>query len=231
MKTKRFLSMALTLAALLGCSLFDNLTPAPLPGEPDNNNPAQEDITEAPEVSTAGWLLPDPAVGLDSLENYHQQLTISFHGTREGAEYEWTNTYQRDVWGTGTANFTVVILSETGLESDETLVGNVDQAHYSRLEAGKSCEVRWGDVDQDADVFFEPAGFLPLIDHATEAGSEVVNDIPARRYSFIVEESDARVAGDLWLAESGGYVVRYLLTYAGGESVFGEGLEGEKRFE
>lgn len=232
MKTKHFLSMVLTMTALLGCSLFDTPTPAPAQSEPDNNNPIQDNTTEAPEeVSTAGWFLPDPAVGLDSLESYHQQLTISFRGTREGADYEWTNTHQRDIWDKGTANFTTLILSETGLDPDESLVGNVDQAYYSRRAAGGPCDVRWGEVAQDADLAFEPAGFLPAIDQVTEAGSEIVNEIPARHYVFGVEGSGAKIAGDVWLAEPGGYVLRYVLTYLGGESVFGEGLEGEKRFE
>jgi hypothetical protein len=231
MKTKVLLYLSLVMAMLLGCSLFNNLVPSPSHDERNSNNPTQEITSEAQDVSTDGWLLPDPLVGLGALESYHQQLTVSFYGTRNGANYEWTNTYQRDVWGNGTAAFMVATTNEMELESDERLAGNVDQAYYSRSGAGEPCQVHWSDTAQESDLSFEPAGFLPLIEQATEAGMEVVNEIPTRHYVFSAGESDARVAGDLWLAESGGYIVRYSLIRSGGESVFGEGLAGEKRFD
>src|SRR5512142_2069669 len=184
MKTKLFLYLTLVLI-LLGCSFFNNLNPSPSKTQPDDNNPGQE-------VSTEGWLLPDPAVGLDGLDSYHQELTISFQGKVDGAAYEWTNAHQHDVWKKASADFWTLKTSETGAASTETLIGTVDQAHYSRMEAAKPCQVWWGEVAEGTGEPQQPAQFLPPIDTATEAGTETVNDVSARHYTVSAEQSGTK---------------------------------------
>ena len=127
MKIKLFLYLALILV-LLGCSFFSNPTPAPSTTQPADQNPSQT-------VSTEGWLLPDPTVGLASLTSYQQELTISFQGKKDGGDYEWVNSYRRDVWAEQSADFLVMTTSETGQEPGEMLRGKVGQAGYSRIGA------------------------------------------------------------------------------------------------
>lgn len=220
MKTKPFLYLALTLI-LFGCSLFGNQTPSSSDSEAE---PAQN-------LSAEGWLLSDPAAGLASLESYHQQLTISFRGTRDGAAYEWVNTYQRDMWAKQSADFLILTTSETGLEPGERLIGNVDQARYSRTGAGALCEVLWGEAASATNEALEPARFLPPIEQATAAGMETINTMSARHYTVNEERSGTKITGEFWVAETGGYVVRYALTISGGKAAFGEGIEGEQRYE
>jgi len=230
MKTKLFLCAVLCLT-LFGCSLFRD--PAG-PLSPTESNPqevqTQEDQPE--ELPVEEWLLPDPALGLASLASYQQDLTIRFQGTRDETGYEWTNVYQRSFWKETPASFLTLKTSETGLASTETLIGVVDQAHYSRLEAGTDCQVRWGELAEgaDAEQVIEPARLLPPVSQATEVGTEAVNGIPARHYTMRAERSGAKVAGDFWQAQEGGYLVRYELTISGGEDIFGEGREGEQSF-
>lgn len=216
MKTKLFLYAALILMVLLGCSFFSKLAPSPSEGQPNNEEPAQE-------ISTEGWLLPDPTVGLDTLDSYHQELTVGFRGTQDGAVYEWTNTHRHDVWKKASADFWTLATSETSLASTETLVGTVDQAHYSRFAAGAPCQVWWGEVAEGTGEPQQPAKILPPIDAAKEMGIETVNEIPARHYTFNGEKSGTKVAGDFWLAEPGKYVIRYMLTLSA--------QEGEQHFE
>lgn len=210
MKAKLFIYLALVLA-LLGCSFVSNLVPAPSQGEP-NSDPVQE-------ISTAGWLLPDPAAGLGSLESYHQQLTVSFHGTLDGTAYEWTNSYQHNVWNQAPASFLLLTTSETGVAPEERLMGAVDQAHYARSGADAPCQVSWGESVQgvEAGGLVEPASFLPPVEQAVDAGTETINDLTTHHYTIRTESSGANVEGDLWLAEPGGYVVRYVLVVSGGE--------------
>ncbi len=216
MKVKSILYLALILVVLLGCSFFSNLNSS-------SSAPQSKDDQPGQEVSTEGWLLPDPAVGVDGLDSYHQELTISFQGTVDGAAYEWTNAHQHDVWKKASADFWTLKTSETGAASTETLIGTVDQAHYSRLEVGKPCRVWWGAAAEGTDESQQPAGLLPPIAAAKEAGTETVNDVPAHHYTISEEQSGTKAAGDLWLAESGGYVVRYVLTISG--------EDGEQRYE
>jgi hypothetical protein len=219
MKTKLFLYLTLILV-LLGCSFFSNPTPAPSTPQPADQNPSQT-------VSTEDWLLPDPTVGLASLTSYHQELTISFQGKIDGKDSEWVNSYQRDVWKEQFADFLILTTSETGQEPGEMLRGKVGQAGYVRIGAETPCQVNWREVEPEEDTEterpLEPARFLPRVAEAKEAGTETINDVPARHYTISKDKSGTKVAGDLWLAEPGGYVVRYVLTVSG--------KEGERRSE
>lgn len=216
MRTRLFLHAALSLVVVLGCSLFNRPTPSPSNNQPNTTEPDQE-------VSTEGWLLADPTVGLDTLDSYHQELTISFSGTVDGALYEWTNTHQHDVWKKASADFWRLNTSETGAAATEILVGTVGQAHYSRFENGTPCRVQWGETTEENDDSEQPAELLFPIAKATEMVVETVNGIAARHYTINDEDSGIKAAGDFWLAEPGGYVVRYVLTVSG--------KEGEQRFE
>ncbi len=231
MKVKLLLYLLLILV-LLGCSFFSQRTPS-ASDNPSSDHPSNEDAP-AQDVSTEGWPLPDPTAGLASLKSYHQELTISFHGKNDAADYTWTDLYQRDVWKERSADFLTVKTSEMDLEPNETLTGQVGQASYSRLELGAPCRVNWSESEPknetDAGSLLEPAQSLLSIEQATQAGAEIVNDISARHYVVNIDEKP-KVTGDFWLAESGGYVVRYVLTVSGGEETFGEGLVGEEHFE
>lgn len=231
MKIKLLLYVLLILV-LLGCSFFSKQI-SPASDTPSSDHPSNEDAP-AQDISTEGWLLPDPTVGLASLKSYHQELTVSFRGKNDGADYTWTDVYQRDVWKEQSADFLTVKTSEMDLEPDETLSGQVGQASYSRLEAGAPCRVNWSESEPkdetDGGSLLEPAQSLLSIEQATKAGTETVNDIPARHYVVNIDEKP-KVTGDFWLAEAGGYVVRYVLTVSGGEAAFGEGIEGEQHFE
>ena len=212
MRTKPFLPLSLILVVLLGCSFFSRPVPATSEVQPTDNGSNQDQ-------SAKGWLLPDPIVGLASLTSYHQELTIRFQEKIDGKDYTQVKSYRRDVWVKESADFLVLTTNETGQEPGEILRGNVGQAGYSRSAVEEPCWVSWRDakldVDAEAERVLEPARFLPPVEQATEAEIETVNDIPARHYTVSKKRSGTNIAGDFWLAEPGGYVVRYLWTVAG----------------
>jgi hypothetical protein len=224
MKMKPFLPLVLILAASLGCSLFSKQPPPTSEAQPTNDT---NDNTPSQGRSTEGWLLSDPTVGLDGLDSYHQELTISFQGKIDGKDSEWADSYRRNVWKEQSANFLVQTTSETGKEPIEILRGKVGQAGYVRIGAETPCQVSWREAKPEEDTEterpLEPARLLPLVSEAKEAGTETINDVPARHYTISKDKSGTKVAGDLWLAESGGYVVRYLWTVSG--------EDGEQRLE
>lgn len=177
------------------------------------------------------WLLSNPAAGLAALESYHQQLTISFRGTRDGAAYEWVNAYRRDVWMEQSADFLILTTNETGLQAGQRLIGKVGQANYSRSGESGPCEVQWNESVPNTNTTLEPASFLPPVEQATEAGMETINNVSVRHYTVNEDKSGAKITGEFWVAETGGYVVRYLLTISGGKAAFGEGIDGEQHYE
>jgi hypothetical protein len=107
----------------------------------------------------------------------------------------------------------------------------VDQAHYLRLGEGAPCEVWWGTPSEGTGSPQQPVQLLPPVVAATEAGTETVNEVLSRHYTISKDKPGKNVAGEVWLAENGGYVVRYVLTVSGEEDALGEGVEGEQRFE
>lgn len=218
MKTRLLPYLALIWVALLGCSFFSNLASATPRAQPTGS-------ASSPVQSTAGWLLPDPAVGLASLTSYHQELTVSFHGKNAGTDYQSVNSYVRDVWVEQSADFLVMTTSETGQEPGEMLMGKVGQAGYLRPGAGAICQVSWSETKPDAGTgrVPEPASLLPPIEQATDVGTETANGVSAHHYTISEKGSTTNTAGDFWLAEPGGYVVRYVLAVSG--------KEGEQHFE
>lgn len=227
MKTKLMWGLFISLG-LMSCSIFSRLeTPAGVPGQPasgTDNPPAGQ------STGKGSGVLPNPQVGLDGLNSYHQELSVSFDGTRDGQPYAWSNTYIRDFWKKSAAGFLLVKTSETGQVDSERLTGSLNQAHYSRTGSGKPCQVTWGALATGADEVLEPASLLPPSGPATEAGQELVNGIDASHYKLDGKSNDARMTGEIWLAKDGGYVVRYQLTLQGDDKTFGSGIQGEQKF-
>ena len=73
----------------------------------------------------------------------------------------------------------------------------------------------------------QPTAGLPPVIGAEESGRETVNGVQATRYTFDARATtygDQAVAeGQLWVAEQGGYVLRYELTVSG---VIGDDVDG-----
>ena len=76
----------------------------------------------------------------------------------------------------------------------------------------------------------EPAGFLTAVHGADEAGSETVNDVAAKHYTFddraLGQMKRAKSTGEMWVASDGGYIVRYKVTTTGDAEYFGDGIAG-----
>lgn len=171
-------------------------------------------------------VLPDPAVGLDGLDDYQASLMTIFQGTRDGQAVDERQAHEQNVWQSPQAIFTSI---EGQDENGDTLtlqVGTVGQAHYWR-EGDLPCFVRW--EDQPATTY-RPASTLWPIGAAAASGAETINETSALHYTLdraaLGLGEGVTASGDVWLAESGGYVVRYNLTIEAGEAYFGPGSAG-----
>ena len=190
-------------------------------------------------ISTGGQvkdLLPDPQAGLSSLDNYTNTLTLSFAGTANGQDTESVETYTQSAWPALDAKFfTIDALDETGLPQF-IVAGNVGEAHYDRIGRDVPCGVWWG---QAASVSggseFHVTDILDPVGAARLAGEESVDGIPAKHYTFdgasVGLPEDVEASGDVWIADKGGYVVKYILQITGADSYFGEGKQGTQTIE
>ena len=190
-------------------------------------------------ISTGGQvkdLLPDPQAGLASLDNYTGTLTISFSGTVNGQDMESVETYAQSAWPALDAKFfTIDALDETGLPQ-YIVAGNVGEAHYDQIGRDVPCGVWWG---QAASVSggseFRVTDILDPVGAAKLVGEESVEEISTKHYSFdgasVGLPEDVEATGDVWIADDGGYVVKYVLQISGADSYFGEGRQGTQKFE
>jgi hypothetical protein len=179
-------------------------------------------------------LLSDPGAGLASLDNYRADLTISFQGTQDGQEINFSDTYMQTEWPSQAAKFTTIdALNEAG-ERQLTLVGSVGEAQYYQADSAAPCEVTWGAL-AGGPTTFRPAFLLPAVGTARSAGEEILDGISTRHYTFDAASlslpADATAKGEAWITRDSGYVFKYVLDITGAKSVFGAGAQGTRHVE
>ena len=217
---------------LAGCGASATLTPVtartPAPaGSPDPPAPAPTPgtggPTAAPTPGEAG-LLGDPAIGLRSLSAYRAELVQDVAGTQDGQAVERHTriVYARDA--TGNEEW-VQTSQQPGMPEFVRHIIRLDGARYVVDATGCSgtaiddAVATTGDAPRDGDV---PAALLIPIDQAAVVGGESINGIATthRRFDAAGLRIDPAsvgtntVAGDVWIADSGGFVVRYQLDVA-----------------
>lgn len=202
-------------------------SPAPTPtelGQAATALPLEETETFGP----GAFDLDDPAVGLSALTSYQATLTFAFSGTQAGQPVAWTRTYVLLVNGTPAAR--QVTIASTAADSQPRWLAEAGGVQYERLnEAGCTAAVvaAGGSLAEQ----WELARFLNAAIGADPAGSETVNAVLAAHYTFdqraFGSQAPAHTAvGAVWVADDGGYVVRYTLAVTGGAEYLGEGIDG-----
>ena len=211
---------------LLLVSLACNVLTGILPGSSGSNGvTVHENVT----FGSGPVNLPDLKVGLSDLPSYTATLTISFVGTQNGQVQRWSRKY-------------VMLASKQSALRQLTLVdmsgSSIVQSVYMAELNGADYVVRGQDtctasvIEQGNSLSEqgEPASFLHYVIGADEAGSETVNGVAANHYKFdesaLGEQNQNQSAGEVWVATSGGYVVKYLLTTKAKADYFGDGIEG-----
>lgn len=210
-------------------ALFLSVTACIFGGSQASRTPAPGQ-TSAP-ASLGNQNLTNPAVGLEGLTSYQAVLTVGFNGTEQNAASQWTTTY---TLSTDTASGTRLLsVAATGVDPNSSLDGWFGGTYHgmllSRDGTESSCEAARIDSGSSP-ASLDVAAFLPLVTGASATGTEVVAGISAQHFTFsqaaVGFPGKATVKGDMWLAASGGYLVKYQLQLQGGSDVFGQGMNG-----
>lgn len=214
---------------------LDTVPPAPLsvttlpPARPPEIAQSPEPPTSAPETpQSVKYFLPDPTVGLDQLSSYQLTLTITFKGQRDGQAWEWKDLDTRRFSRQSAAQFTTLTMRDENDQSLPITYGSLDGAHYFQKGA-EACQISWGEQALD-NAGINPAALLPPLATVKEVGQETVNGVTSRHYAIAEASNGLQTTGEVWLAEPGGYVVKYDLTLQAGEQFFGKGIEGAQTF-
>jgi len=220
---KKWLSLLILSFSLMSCAVIEKIQGSASQG----NNPENPSI----HTSESGEeLFSDPETGLTGLDSYHQELMVAFQGQKEGQPYQWSNSYSRDYSKQASGDFLLLKTNEIGQTDHERLIGSLDQANYSRLSQHDPCLVTWGALAEGAGEILNPASLLPVISGTMEASGISINGIPSVQYQVKGLSDKNTMQGQVWIAQDGGFIVRYTLSIQGDETIFGKGITGEKTF-
>ncbi len=182
-------------------------------------------------VSTAGarpivW--PERA-GLDELGSYRFTLRRSFKGTQNGQAAETSTTYTRSYRKDPPAQFTSAETTGADGKPVKLLFGYIGAVAYQQAAADQPCTA----ATKSAGVSeWNPGAALRPVTQGKLIGAETVNGVPSQHYALDASSMGkgwtAETSGDLYLAEPGGYVVKYVLRVKAGETYFGKGSQGEE---
>jgi hypothetical protein len=215
------IAFLILVTALLTCQTLQ-FTPA-------GSGPSQQPAT--PDLS--GYFLPDPTVGLDGLRSYTQTLSVSFNGTQGGNPVYFIDSYQQDLNRETQTQFAHSIITNTDGTQKTITAGNAGDAYYSKL-GDEKCSVSWGARAEGIEPFV-PARLLPPLFAVYEGDLEEINGVQAQSYTFDAESlgypSTTTVDGQVWLAQDGGYVVKFTMHIQDEGELFGEGTQGEQVYE
>jgi hypothetical protein len=187
---------------------------------------------EKPAVA-GSMLFSDQRQGLDGLASYHMQAINEFTGEMDGKPQNSRLELTGDVTRASQTEFVEIIQPASGGKNHVLLSGVVADASYSRIGDEKEpCKVVW-DAETKAPPSLWPVDLLPAIQSAAKVGTETINTIQAVHYTLdnnsLGNPAAEKVTGDFWLAESGGYVVKFDLTMSGAEKNFGKGRSGTQK--
>lgn len=191
-------------------------------GEPSSTDVATTDdlATGVPvRVGPGEIQLVDPTVGLGNLAAAQVTLTITFDGERNGVAEQWSQTEtsltSRDPL---LAQFSS---ARTGSGAYTLEYAAVDGVDYD-VDADGRCESTTPEQDGLPDEFAprrHPVEMLFGFAGGDKAGTETIGGMEAVHYTFderaLGLAAPTTAAGDVWVATTGGYIVRYSLVMDG----------------
>ena len=170
-------------------------------------------------------LLPEPSLGLDGLQSYHAVYAMTLQGTVDGKPYDRQSHLETSF---------VTQSNDEQLLWQEQQTGSADifqqslrlgSAVYTLSQDGQDC---WGEYDdQPVEAVPQPVSLLLPVSQASQVGTETVNGVTTLHYQFTQAglSLTASASGEVWLAQPGGYVVKYTLSIPGPANPTGSGAE------
>jgi hypothetical protein len=195
--------------------------------------------TAAPEPTAVGGdlTLDSRDAGLDQLKSYRVVWKADWETTKDGkteqANWDWLLESTADPVGSLTV--------WKGADASGSAPGSWEHwedgsnAGYVSIDADgkKTCASLWNaryfspakrNVSSIPGLFFLPR-MLGSLSGAKYAGTETVNGIRSNRYTYDEKAANradlGKVAGEIWVAADGGYVVRDTVSWEGGAIPFG----------
>ncbi|MEM8532330.1 MAG: hypothetical protein AAGF95_15910 [Chloroflexota bacterium] len=215
-------------------------------GVADDSEPEAEtaDEPEADEAETETRDLSDVENRLDELESYRIQFNISFDGTNDSGETESGSIEMMQTYIAESNNQHMRMASEDSTAEDASgtfeffQIDGTTYTYTAEAEGEAQCFSFSSEEDTlGNDTMLQPDDFTEGVEEANLVGrGEVVNGVDTDHYEF--DQADlsfglfGSAKGEVWVAQDGGYMVRYLGEASGGNGLFGSGdVEGTVTWE
>ncbi len=234
------LVLPLALAALAMLSAACGATPAPSglasgsPASAPGGSPAPggSAVPMGSDVSGNPTAVSSPSAGLDALEAYRATLAISFTGTQGGTSVAWSQTYV--LTANRAAGARMLEYRQAGLGSGPAPMPDAeafDATTAYRVASSDSPCVAVALAPGETATLVEPASLLPKVQVMTAAGdAPAVAGIEASAWIItdqsVATRGESRISGSVTTARSGGLILAYDLSIAGGHDVFDADTEG-----
>jgi len=173
---------------------------------------------------------PFPAAGLADLSSYRATLTLTFKGTNSGQSTQstaWSRTYVMLTSQKPAARQLTINSSDSA--ATPVFTTEMSGVVYSH-DGQNDCIATTAQQGNSLAERLESAGFLPGVIGAEGGSSETVNSVTASHYTFderaLGQKGITQSKGELWVATTGGFLVKYRLVTTGGADYFGDGITG-----
>ena len=171
-------------------------------------------------------VLPDPANGLAQLQRYQAVYDETLQGSIDGKPFDRQSHLE---YSFVTQSNDEEILWEEQQEGDTQVYQHtlrLGKASYTLSQDGQSC---WGAYqDTPVETIPSPASLLLPVTQARKVGAETVNGVATTHFHIDqkgISAGTEGASGEVWLAQTGGYVVKYTLTIPAPAQPTGQGVE------
>jgi hypothetical protein len=175
--------------------------------------------------------------GLDKLKSYRMtwqaQWAATDSGDKENAGWDWVEEYSSDP---AALHYVWHITDSTDPSKDTNMEAwQMGNTMYIQMQDsdGKSQCMSFSSEDQSSQLtkgLFNP-NTLGSVSDAKYVGTDTVNGVQAKHYKYDEKSAAlfaaAKVAGDIWVAVDGGYVVKETVNWTGASGLFGSGSDAK----
>ena len=200
------------------------------PSEAVDSTPEGTAISSEFDYGPGTFVITDTRTGLATLASYTASLSQIFEGTQAGQAVKTDKTTVMLAASQPAARQVTIQRAGEGA----VVLAELNGARYEKHgeNACTATAVVPGEVLADQ---YEPAALLDSVVGADEAGAEAVNGVPTHHYTFaeraLGREGFSKSTGELWIADEGGYIVKYVLTTQAGAEFFGPDVEGKMTWD
>lgn len=206
--------------------------PAAQPTQAPAEKPAAVEPTDEPETLE----LTNVTAGLNELNSYKASFSMTFEGKEDGQAKNSTLAFTEEFVKEPPAKRTIItgfgsMLGGAGSNTSEGAIESIEVGgkQYSRM--GDICTQLTPDSGPQATTMMDPNSVIGGVRGAQRVGNETINGVPTVHYKIDVTGLEAmgylNGDGDVWVAESGNYVVKYTFQATGSNKLFGGSSDSE----